>query len=119
MYIFDIYTLKGSSSSAMPPDPEEWEEKKPAQILIKSLLSLKSTNGINVIVLGGGHYTPRFTEAALTHEVCFGHMVANYGMPYLTEEMVNKAIDRSNAKGIYFLEIETDDGVLSKKLILQ
>jgi D-aminoacyl-tRNA deacylase len=80
----------------------EWEEKKPAQILIKSLLTLKSINGINVIGLGGGHYTPRFTEAVLTHEVCFGHMVANYGIPHLTEEIIKKAIDRSNAKGIYF-----------------
>jgi hypothetical protein len=25
----------------------------------------------------------------------------------------------TNAKGIYFLEIETDDGVINKKLILQ
>ena len=80
----------------------EWEEKKPARILIKSLLALKSINGINVIGIGGGHYTPRFTEAALTHEVCFGHMVANYGIPHLTEEIIKKAIDRSNAKGIYF-----------------
>jgi hypothetical protein len=26
---------------------------------------------------------------------------------------------QDNAKGIYFLEIETDDGVINKKLILQ
>ena len=31
-----------------------------------------------------------------------------------------KEIDLTNkAKGIYFLEIETDDGVINKKLILQ
>jgi hypothetical protein len=31
-----------------------------------------------------------------------------------------KQIDLTNkAKGIYFLEIETDDGVINKKLILQ
>ena len=80
----------------------EWEKRKPAEALIKSLLYLKPVSGINVIGLGGGHYTPRFTEAALTHEVCFGHMVANYGIPHLTEEIVNNAIDASDAKGIYF-----------------
>jgi len=80
----------------------EWEEKKPAEALIKSLLDLKTVNGINVIGIGGGHYTPRFTEAALTHEVCFGHMIPNYGIPHLTEEIIVKAIEASKAKGIYF-----------------
>lgn len=80
----------------------EWEEKKPAEALIKSLLDLKTVNGINAIGIGGGHYTPRFTEAALTHEVCFGHMIPNYGIPHLTEEIIVKAIEASKAKGIYF-----------------
>ena len=80
----------------------EWEKREPAEALIKSLLYLKPVSGINVIGLGGGHYTPRFTEAALTHEVCFGHMVANYGIPHLTENIILKAIKTSNAKGIYF-----------------
>jgi len=80
----------------------EWEKRKPAEVLIESLLNLKPAVGINVVGLGGGHYTPRFTEAALTHEVCFGHMVANYGIPYLTENIILKAIEKSDAKGIYF-----------------
>ena len=80
----------------------EWEKKEPAKVLIKSLLNLKPIKGINVIGLGGGHYTPRFTEAALKHEVCFGHMIANYGIPHLTEEKILKAIEMSDAIGIYF-----------------
>ena len=80
----------------------EWEKREPAEALIKSLLNLKTVSGVNVIGLGGGHYTPRFTEAALTHEVCFGHMIANYGIPHLTEVIVLKAIETSNAEGIYF-----------------
>ena len=80
----------------------EWEKREPAEALIKSLLNLKTVSGVNVIGLGGGHYTPRFTEAALTHEVCFGHMIANYGIPHLTEGIVLKAIETSNAEGIYF-----------------
>ena len=47
------------------------------------------------------------------------------------EELVNKNLEQfigeytkqidltNNAKGIYFLEIETNDGVINKKLILQ
>jgi len=80
----------------------EWEKKEPAEALIKSLLELEPATGVNVIGIGGGHYTPRFTEAAFSHEVCFGHMVANYGVSVLNPELVTNAISRSKAEGIYF-----------------
>ena len=80
----------------------EWEKKEPAEALIKSLLELKPATGVNVVGIGGGHYTPRFTEAAFTHEVCFGHMVANYGVSVLNPDIVTKAISCSKAEGIYF-----------------
>ncbi len=80
----------------------EWEKKEPARALIKSLLELQYADGIKVIGIGGGHYTPRFTEAAFSHEVCFGHMVANYGVPVLTSSLIKKAIVSSEAEGIYF-----------------
>ena len=80
----------------------EWEKREPAEALVKSLLELGHIAGINVIGIGGGHYTPRYTEAAFSHEVCFGHMVANYGVEILSPELIKRAISRSNAKGIYF-----------------
>ena len=80
----------------------EWEMKEPAEALVKSLLELEPATGVNVIGIGGGHYTPRFTEAAFSHEVCFGHMVANYGVSVLNPELVTNAISRSKAEGIYF-----------------
>jgi len=81
---------------------DQWELKEPAEALIKSLLELETADGINVIGIGGGHYTPRFTEAAITHRVCFGHMVANYGISSLTPEILDAAIKSSNADGLYF-----------------
>ena len=80
----------------------EWGKKGPARALIKSLLRLEPVKGINVIGIGGGHYTPRFTEAAFSHEVCFGHMVANYGVSVLSPKLITEAIRCSNADGIYF-----------------
>ena len=59
----------------------QWEDKIPAKALIKSLLEVKVRKGTSVLGFGGGHYTPRFTEAALSHKVSFGHMVAT--MEYL------------------------------------
>ena len=81
---------------------EQWELREPAYALTKSLLELEPAKGTVVIGIGGGHYTPRFTEAALSHQVCFGHMVANYGIPSLTPESLKDAIVSSRAKGLYF-----------------
>jgi len=80
----------------------EWEDVLPAKALIKSLLEVKYIDGKNVIGIGGGHYTPRFTEAALTHNVNFGHIVANYGIPFVNTKVIRNAIESSNAKGVYF-----------------
>ena len=80
----------------------EWGKKEPARALIKSLLKLEPAEGINVIGIGGGHYTPRFTEAAFSHEVCFGHMVANYGVSVLSPKLLPAALRRRPADGIYF-----------------
>ena len=81
---------------------KQWENEKPARALIKSLLEFKIKEGINVLGFGGGHYTPRFTEAALSHKVSFGHMVANYGIPHLTENMLVRALKAGKSNGIYF-----------------
>ena len=81
---------------------EQWELKEPAKALIKSLLELEAASGVNAIGIGGGHYTPRFTEAAMSHKVCFGHMIANYGISPLTPEILNEAIKSCDADGLYF-----------------
>ena len=81
---------------------EQWELREPAHALTKSLLELKPAKGTVVVGIGGGHYTPRFTEAALSHQVCFGHIVANYGVSSLTPESLKDAIVSSKAKGLYF-----------------
>ena len=44
----------------------------------------------------------------------FGQEQINFN----SEESVREYLD-NNAKGIYFLEIETDYGIINKKLILQ
>ena len=80
----------------------EWENEVPARALIKSLLEVKYNEGKNVVGIGGGHYTPRFTEAALTHKVNFGHMVANYGIPFVDAKTIKEAMKSSNAEGVYF-----------------
>ena len=81
---------------------EQWELREPAETLIRSLLELEPAEGVTIVGIGGGHYTPRFTEAALSHKVCLGHMVANYGLPSLTPALLDDAIKACDADGVYF-----------------
>ena len=81
---------------------DQWKLREPAETLIRSLLELEPAEGVTVVGIGGGHYTPRFTEAALSLMVCFGHMVANFGLSSLTPTLLDDAIKASDADGVYF-----------------
>lgn len=80
---------------------DRWKLKEPAEAIAKSLFNFKPSSGPKLIGIGGGHYAPRFTEALLSHQVSFGHIVANYGLKTLTPELLDKAISVSSADGIY------------------
>jgi D-aminoacyl-tRNA deacylase len=44
------------------------------------------------IGIGGGHYAPRFTDLALKKKASFGHMIPNYQIDEIGEEMLEKVI---------------------------
>ena len=48
-----------------------------------------------------------------------GEELINEDLKQFIGEYTKQINLKENAKGIYFLEIETDDGVVNKKLILQ
>ena len=92
----------------------EWKKQKPAEIIAKSVIQLLDNykceddlpKDIPVILgIGGGHYAPRFTDAALSKKVAFGHMIPSYHIKAgnINEEMFQKALDATpNVEGVYF-----------------
>ena len=48
-----------------------------------------------------------------------GEKIMSENLQQFVGEYTKQINLEGNAKGIYFLEIETDDGVINKKLILQ
>ena len=48
-----------------------------------------------------------------------GEELINESLEQFIGEYTKQIILTNNAKGIYFLEIETNDGIINKKLILQ
>ena len=92
---------------------EEWNNKKPAEIVAETLIELFKKyhyeedlpKDIPVLIgIGGGHYAPRFTDVALEKKAAFGHMIPTYQIENgnINTEMLQKAIDATpNFKGIY------------------
>ena len=92
---------------------EEWEKQKPAEIIAKSLLELFDNyqceqdlpKNIPVIIgIGGGHYTPRFTDIALSKNVAFGHMIPSYQIDTgnINKEILKKTLEATpNVEGVY------------------
>lgn len=92
----------------------EWNKKKPASIVSKSLLELfdkyqyEKEIPLDIPVLlgiGGGHYAPRFTDVALAKKSAFGHMIPSYqiNQDNIDNDILKKALDAiPNVNGVYF-----------------
>jgi D-aminoacyl-tRNA deacylase len=86
-------------------DETMWPNMRAAEILAHAVLTSKKNDHPNVIGVGGGHYAPRFTEIADTHEVNFGHMLPNYAFKDHDEDgmmrMVRMAAESTDTRLIY------------------
>ena len=91
----------------------EWNKKEPAKIIAQSLFELlkkyryegEFSDDIPVLVgVGGGHYTPRFTDVVFEKNAAFGHMIPKYQIDAgnINLESFEKALKATpNASGIY------------------
>lgn len=86
-------------------DSSHWANKHAADILAHVLISNSGNDYPVTVGVGGGHYAPRFTEAALELEVNFGHMVPNYQMEGRGDEdiarVLRDACEQSGTKTIF------------------
>jgi D-aminoacyl-tRNA deacylase len=92
----------------------EWKKTEPAALITQALLTLLQTspseqtfpNDIPVLVgIGGGHYTPRFTDVVFQRNAAFGHMIPKYHISAgnINEEMLTQAINCTPGfKAVYF-----------------
>ncbi len=86
-------------------DESHWQNRHAADILAHVLLNnIESKNPV-VVGVGGGHYAPRFTEAALSLKVDFGHMIPNYHLEDSDQEdiarMLRDACEATDTKLVF------------------
>jgi D-aminoacyl-tRNA deacylase len=88
-------------------DETAWPEKPVGEVLAKTILDLDSVKetekDVVAIGVGGGHYAPRHSEVVLTKQISMGHMVPNYALDNLDEDMARQVIDRTpGCEVVYF-----------------
>lgn len=100
-------------------DKSHWENKHAADILANVLINNTESKNPVVIGVGGGHYAPRFTEAALSSKVDFGHMIPNYHLEDSSHEdiarMLRDASEATDTK-LVFLHRKSMKGPQASKI---
>ena len=81
----------------------EWRDSRAAEALMRALISVPGRETLAGIGVGGGHYVPRITDVAFARDVAFGHLVPEYALATLRDEMVDQLIAKTpGASFAYF-----------------
>jgi D-aminoacyl-tRNA deacylase len=84
-------------------EEEAWKDESAGRVIAETILETQKVDYPVGIGVGGGHYAPRITDVALEREISFGHIVPTYALNYLTQEMADQVVARTNdAEKIYF-----------------
>jgi len=87
-------------------DESMWDDQEAAMAIARTILNVQVEDRYPIVIgLGGGHYAPRFTEAAMARKVSVGHMIPSYAMKgaetHEIQEMIERATEASGATMVY------------------
>lgn len=87
-------------------DETRWPDPKAAEAIAQTILDLESFDAAKAPIavgVGGGHYAPRHTDAALAGLASFGHIVPNHALEEEPERRLRMALEKTpGAKAVYF-----------------
>ena len=98
----------------------EWNDRDACRVIAETIMEMSEAGRAAAVGVGGGHYAPRFTDIALRREVAFGHMIADYRLDEMDEDMIRKAIRATpdaryayfhGKKGLKYKKIFEDEGI--------
>ena len=73
--------------------PENWEDSEALGALAKGIRNFRIKDYPNYIAAGGGHYAPKFTDAAMVMEINIGHIISKYRMDDMVENGLQAAFE--------------------------
>lgn len=99
------YLTKPSFFIEIGSDENAWNDKKAGESIARTILRITEKRPYEnpvAVGIGGGHYAPRFTELALARQIDFAHIVPNYHINALGDEMIDKIVACANPNFVYF-----------------
>ena len=101
-------------------DSTQWGRREAGMMIASAVYSFKEDNYTAATGIGGGHYAPRFTELAGTHQINFGHMIPEYAFKDSDDieliRMLTEAAEKSGTKLVY-VHKKSMKGELSRRVI--
>ena len=98
--------------------PQQWVDEKAGEVVADAIMEAASskTKCTNAIGLGGPHYAPRHTDAALHTDVGIGHILPKYAK--FDERMVELAVGRTQG-GVELLVLDWKGLDAEQRIICQ
>ncbi len=92
-------------------DLDSWKDQSAAKVIAETVKEVNSEYNEDepvAICIGGGHYTPRFTELAKNRKVALGHIVPGWGMKFLNKNSFFEAVEKTpDLEYVYFDRSDT------------
>ncbi|MFW5945585.1 MAG: D-aminoacyl-tRNA deacylase [Candidatus Natronoplasma sp.] len=92
-------------------DLDSWKDQSAAKVIAETVKGVKREGDEDepvAICIGGGHYTPRFTELVKNRKVALGHIVPGWGMKYLNRNSFSEAVEKTpDLEYVYFDRSDT------------
>ncbi|MDR0791413.1 MAG: hypothetical protein LBE47_02615 [Methanomassiliicoccaceae archaeon] len=86
-------------------DGTQWGNRGAARMLADAILGYDRKDCVTAIGIGGGHYAPRFTEVAASHEINFGHMIPEYAFKDSDDDdlvrLLTASAENSGTRSVY------------------
>ncbi len=80
---------------------EEWGNEKAGKSLASAVVRVLEGEEVRCrpfLGIGGPHYAPTFTRIAMKTDLCPGHMIPKYSLPYLDYSMLLTAFERTKPR---------------------
>ncbi len=82
---------------------EQWQDRKACLAVAKAALKAAQSRErfVSAVGAGGNHYAPRHTQVVLSSDYAIGHIIPSYAIPEITEEMLQQAVEKTQAEFVY------------------
>ncbi|MBS3781688.1 MAG: hypothetical protein KGY66_03900 [Candidatus Thermoplasmatota archaeon] len=100
-------------------DKESWKDKRAAKVIADTVIEVRNrpeTDHPVTICIGGGHYTPRFTDLVKSRKIALGHIVPGWGMKHLTRESFSEAVEKTPGVEYVYFDRSSTSGNERKKV---